>query len=59
MVDSLTKNEICYSNSLQATKERVSKGFKGSIQWYIEIVKLDLGARKNDGKNTQHKTLIV
>ncbi|MDW0259018.1 MAG: hypothetical protein QN829_09895 [Nitrososphaeraceae archaeon] len=43
----------------KATKERVSKGLKGSIQWYIEIVKLNLGARKNDRKNTQHKTLVV
>jgi hypothetical protein len=59
MVDSLTKNEICYSNILRATKERVRNSIKGSIQWYIEVVKLDLGARKNDGKNTQHKTLIV
>ena len=42
----LDKNEMSYSNIVQAIKDGMGNSFRGSIEWYVEVVKLDLEARK-------------
>ena len=46
ILDSLDKNEMSYSNIAQAAKNGLVNSFQGSIEWYVEVVKLDLEARK-------------
>jgi len=42
ILDSLGKNEMSYSNIAQAVKDGLVNSFQGSIEWYVEVVKLDL-----------------
>jgi hypothetical protein len=37
---------MSYSNIAQAAKDGLVNSFQGSIEWYVEVVKLDLEARK-------------
>jgi uncharacterized protein DUF6958 len=37
---------MSYSNIAQAVKDGLVNSFQGSIEWYVEVVKLDLEARK-------------
>ena len=46
ILDSLDKNEMSYSNIAQAAKDGLVNSFQGSTEWYVEVVKLDLEARK-------------
>ena len=42
ILDSLGKNEMSYSNIVQAVKDGLVNSFQGLIEWYVEVVKLDL-----------------
>ena len=42
ILDSLDKNDMSYSNIAQAVKDGLVNSFQGSIEWYVEVVKLDL-----------------
>ena len=42
----LTGNELTHTELMEELFERVKDNFEGAIQWYGEIVKLDLEARK-------------
>lgn len=40
------KGELTYTDLTKAVKENLTGKFEGSINWYVEAVKLDLEARK-------------
>ena len=40
------RKEISYSTLTNIIKARLANNFTGSIRWYVEIVKLDMEARK-------------
>lgn len=42
ILDSLGKKEMSYSNIAQAVKDGLVNSFQGLIEWYVEVVKLDL-----------------
>ena len=41
-----TKGKLTYTDLAKAVKGKLKGGFEGSIRWYVEVVKLDLEARK-------------
>lgn len=40
------RKELSYSTLTNIIKVRLANNFTGSIRWYVEIVKLDLEAKK-------------
>ena len=40
------RKELSYSTLINIIKPRLANNFTGSIRWYVEIVKLDLEAKK-------------
>jgi len=40
------RKEISYSTLINLIRARLANSFTGSIRWYVEIVKLDMEARK-------------
>jgi len=40
------RKEVSYSTLINIIKARLANSFKGSIRWYVEVVKLDMEARK-------------
>lgn len=50
LLDILAKEEPTHLELMEALYQRISKTFDGGVQWYGEIVKLDLEARKIIGR---------
>ena len=46
----LTKEEPTHLELMEALYQRIGKTFDGGVQWYGEVVKLDLEARKIIGR---------
>ncbi|MGB4772658.1 MAG: hypothetical protein WBP58_14420 [Chitinophagaceae bacterium] len=46
----LAKEEPTHLELMEALYQRIGKTFEGGVQWYGEIVKLDLEARKIIGR---------
>jgi hypothetical protein len=46
IIELLEKEELTYSQLANSVKKKLENRFEGSINWYVETVKLDLEAKK-------------
>jgi hypothetical protein len=46
ILDILSKNELTHTELMEAIYQRIKDNFEGGVQWYGEVVKLDLEARR-------------
>lgn len=46
IIECLKKKELSYVELSKCIRETLKGRFEGSIEWYVEVVKLDLEARK-------------
>lgn len=45
ILECLRKRELSYTELVKCADEKLKRKFEGSINWYVEVVKLDLQAR--------------